>query len=108
MLLYTDESSAHYHIPETGCEHVTVCHSRRELACDDDDDGFCEVHRNTTEGIWTSLRNSLRSFRNVHQRYLTYYVAMFDWAHNLKLYATNSCARLWSLRSPDNPYECRG
>jgi len=36
------------------------------------------------EGIWTGLRNFLRPFRGVHKRYLAQYVAVFEWAHNLK------------------------
>jgi transposase-like protein len=43
-----------------------------------------EVHCNTLEGIWTGLRNFLRSFRGVHKKYLAQYVAIFEWAHNLK------------------------
>jgi transposase len=82
--LNTDESSAYNHIRATGREHVTVCHSRHEYARDDDGDGFCEVHCNTMEGIWTGLRNFLRPFRGVHKKYLAAYVAMFEWAHNLK------------------------
>ncbi len=83
--LNTDESLAYQHIAETGRCHVTVCHSRCEYARDDDGDGFCEVHCNTMEGIWTGLRNFLRLFRGVHKKYLAAYVAMFEWAHNLKL-----------------------
>ena len=83
-LLNTDESSAYHHITETGRGHTTVCHSRHEYARDDDGDGFCEVHCNTMEGIWTGLRNFLRLFRGVHKKYLAAYVAMFEWAHNLK------------------------
>jgi transposase len=64
--------------------HATVCHSRREYARDDDGDGFCEVHCNTMEGIWTGLRNFLRPFRGVHKKYMAIYVAMFEWTHNLK------------------------
>lgn len=82
--LNTDESSAYNHIAGTGRNHATVCHSRREYARDDDGDGFCEVHCNTMEGIWTGLRNFLRPFRGVHKQYLAIYVAMFEWAHNLK------------------------
>jgi transposase len=82
--LNTDESSAYHHIAETGRDHLTVCHSRHEFARDDDGDGFCEVHCNTQEGIWTGLRNFLRPFRGVHKKYLAAYVAMFEWAHNLK------------------------
>jgi hypothetical protein len=36
------------------------------------------------EGIWTGLGNFLRPFRGVHKKYLTAYVAMFEWVHNLK------------------------
>ena len=83
-LLNTDESTAYSHIADTGRRHVTVCHSHHEYARDDDGDGFCEVHCNTMEGIWTGLRNFLRPFRGVHKKYLAAYVAMFEWAHNLK------------------------
>jgi len=82
--LYTDEHSAYYHIAETGRGHATVCHSRKEWARDDDGDGIREVHCNTMEGIWTGLRNFLRPFRGVHKKFLDLYVAMFEWAHNLK------------------------
>jgi transposase len=82
--LNTDESSAYNHMAATGRGHLTVCHSRHEFARDDDGDGFCEVHCNTQEGIWTGLRNFLRPFRGVHKKYLAAYVAMFEWAHNLK------------------------
>jgi transposase-like protein len=45
--------------------------------------GFA-VHCNTMEGIWTGLRNYLRRFRGVHKKYLDQYVAIFEWAYNLK------------------------
>jgi transposase len=83
-ILYTDEHSAYHHIAETGRGHATVCHSRKEWARDDDGDGVREVHCNTMEGIWTGLRNFLRPFRGVHKKFLALYVAMFEWAHNLK------------------------
>lgn len=54
--LHTDESSAYYRVSDSGREHGTVCHSKREYARDDDGDGICEVHCNTMEGIWTGLR----------------------------------------------------
>lgn len=82
VTLHTDESSAYNHITETGRNHVTVCHSRHEYARDGD--GFCEVHCNTQEGIWTGLRNFLRLFRGVHKKYLAAYAVMFEWAHILK------------------------
>jgi transposase len=82
--LYTDESSAYGKIVDTGRGHATVSHSAHEWARDDDGDGIREVHCNTMEGIWTGLRNFLRPFRGVHKEYLKFYVAMFEWAHNLK------------------------
>jgi len=82
--VYTDENSAYNHLCETGREHACVCHSKNEWARDDDGDGVREVHCNTMEGIWTGLRNFLRPFRGIHKKYLTLYVAMFEWAHNLK------------------------
>ena len=83
-LFNSDESSAYNKVAASGRDHVTVCHSRKEFARDDDGDGVCEVHCNTMEGIWTGLRNFLRPFRGVHKKYLAQYVAMFEWAHNLK------------------------
>jgi transposase len=82
--LYTDECSAYNHTSETGRGHATVCHSRHEWARDDDGDGVREVHCNTMEGIWTGLRNFLRPFRGVHKKFVNAYVAIFEWAHNLK------------------------
>ncbi len=82
--LNTDECSAYNNTVMTGRGHATVCHSQGEWARDDDGDGIREVHCNTMEGIWTGLRNFLRPFRGVHKMYLDAYVAMFEWAHNVK------------------------
>ena len=86
----TDEWRAYDHLPETGRSHATVCHTpgRREWARDDDGDGVREVHNNTMEGIWTGLRNFLRPFRGVSKWFLSQYVTMFEWAHNLKRVTT--------------------
>ena len=79
----TDESSAYDHIGETGDRtHVTVCHSKKEWARDDD--GVLEAHCNTMEGMRTGLRNFLRPFRGVHKKYLKLYIAMFEREYNLK------------------------
>ena len=86
--VYTDESSAYNHVRDTGRTHHTVCHSHREYARDDDGDGVREGHCNTREGIWTGLRNFLRPFRGVHKKYLAQYVAVCEWAHNLKFITT--------------------
>ena len=82
--LHTDESNAYHHLAETGRGHATVNHTKKEWARDDDGDGIREVHCNTIEGIWTGLRNFLRPFRGVHKKNLAAYVAIFEWAHNLK------------------------
>jgi hypothetical protein len=50
--------------------HFTVCHGVKEWARDDDGEGIREVHTNTIEGWWTAVRNFLRPFRGVHQKYL--------------------------------------
>jgi hypothetical protein len=55
-----------------------------EWARDDDGDGIREVHTNTVEGMWTSVRNFLRPFRGVHKRYVSGYVAMCEYSINLK------------------------
>jgi transposase len=90
----TDEWGAYNAIPETGRIHKTVCHTpgKREWARDDDGDGIREVHCNTIEGIWTGLRNFLRIFRGVSKYYLSQYVAVFEWIHNLKI-ATSAFLR---------------
>ena len=71
-----------------GCRNwgvVTLpCVTRRASGCDDDGDGIREVHDNTLEGLWTGLRNFLRQFRGVSKHYLKQYVAIFQWAYNLK------------------------
>lgn len=80
----TDEWGAYNHLAEAERQHATVCHRDKEWARDDDGDGVREVHCNTIEGIWTGLRNFLRPFRGVNKCYLAAYVAVFEWAHNLK------------------------
>jgi transposase len=101
-IVYTDESHAYNHLAATGRSHYRVCHSHGEYARDDDGDGVCEVHCNTMEGIWTGLRNFLRPFRGVHKKYLAPYVAVFEWAYNLKT-VTAKFLRLVMMNSILNP-----
>lgn len=84
VCLFTDASSAYDKVEATGRTRRSVNHSDGKWARDADEDGRAEVHCNTIEGIWTGLRNFLRPFRGVHKKYLAQYVAMFEWAHNLK------------------------
>jgi transposase len=80
----TDEWNGYNDITRLGREHHTVCHAKKEYARDDDGDGIREVHTNTSEGIWTGLRNFLRIFRGVHKKYLYLYCAIFEMKHNYK------------------------
>jgi transposase-like protein len=65
-------------------QHVTVQHGEHEWARDDDGDDIREVHINTTEGMWTGIRNFLRPFRGVHKDHLSGYIAMCEHSVNLK------------------------
>ena len=79
--IYTDEYDSYNGIDRT---RSTVAHGLKEWARDDDGDGIREVHTNTAEGMWTGLRNFLRSFRGVHKKYLSGYVAVHECRINLK------------------------
>ena len=46
--VYTDEYSIYARLPGLSYGHKTVCHGRGEYARDEDGDGFCEVHVNTS------------------------------------------------------------
>lgn len=82
--LFTDESKAYNRVENSGRSHSTVCHSAGEFARDDDHDGINEVHCNSCEGLWTEVRNFLRTFKGVHKKYLAQYVAIFENAFNFK------------------------
>ena len=69
-LIHTDEYDVYARLEEWGYGHKTVCHARGEYARDDDGDGFCEVHVNTTEGFWSLLRSWLRPHRGISQEKL--------------------------------------
>jgi transposase-like protein len=85
-MVYTDEWGGYNRLPEANRGHATVNHTpgQREWARDDDGDGIREVHDNTLEGLWAALRTFLRPFRGVSKHYLSQYVAVFQWAYNLK------------------------
>jgi transposase len=83
-LVNTDEWGGYGRLAEVGCSRAVVCHAAGEWARDDDGDGVREVHVNTQEGLWTGLRNFLRTFRGVSKKYLYQYVALFEWGYNIK------------------------
>ena len=82
--VYSEEADHFAQIGRAGRVHLAVNRGTKQWARDADGAGRREVHDNTMEGIWTGLRNFLRSFRGIHKRYLGQYVAIFEWAYNLK------------------------
>jgi hypothetical protein len=84
--LNTDEWGGYHGVAGSGRTHQMVNHTPgpREWAQDEDGDGIREVHSNTIEGLWTGLRNYLRPVRGVNKWFLRGYVAVHEWAHNLK------------------------
>lgn len=80
-LVYTDEYASYNPVQR---DHISVCHSTKEWARDEDGDGWYETHTNSDEGMWVGLRNFLRPFRGVHKRFLAGYVAIYEFHVNLK------------------------
>jgi transposase-like protein len=74
-LVHTDEYDVYARLETWGYSHKTVCHTRGEYARDEDGDGFCEVHVNTLEGVWSLLRSWLRPHRGISQEKLPLYLA---------------------------------
>jgi transposase len=83
-LVHTDEDDIYGRLEEWGYGHETVCHARGEDARDDDGDGFCEVHVNTAEGLWSLLRSWLRPHRGISQEKLPLYLGLFQLVHNAR------------------------
>ena len=82
--VYTDEYRIYSRLDEWGYQHDSVNHSAGEYARDDDRDGFCEVHVNTMEGVWSLLRAWLRPHRGISQEKLPLYLNFFEFVHNVR------------------------
>ncbi len=80
----TDEYAIYSRLKEWGCRHKTVNHGIGEYARDEDGDGFCEVHVNTIEGVWSLLRSWLRPHRGISQEKLPLYLAFSEFLHNVR------------------------
>ena len=80
----TDEYNIYSRLPEWGFSHNTVNHSAGEYARDEDGDGFCEIHSNTIEGVWSLLRPWLRPHRGISQDKLPLYLSFFEFVHNAR------------------------
>jgi transposase-like protein len=83
-LIYSDEYDIYARLEQWGYAHQTVCHSAGEYARDEDGDGFCEVHVNTIEGVWSLLRSWLRPHRGISQEKLPQYLCFFEFVHNAR------------------------
>ena len=83
-LVHTDEYATYARLTAWGYGHKTVCHARGEYARDEDGDGFCEVHVNTMEGLWSLLRSWLRPHRGISQDKLPLYLGFFQFVHNAR------------------------
>ena len=83
-LIYTDEYSVYARLPAWGYPHKAVCHGQGEYARDEDGDGFCEVHVNTMEGLWSLLRSWLRPHRGISQEKLPDYLGFFQFVYNAR------------------------
>ena len=84
--VYTDEWQGYLGLNR---HHDTVCHGKRQWATDADGDGIREVHTNTIEGVWTTVRNFIRPFRGIHKKFLAGYIALCEFRINSKLITTD-------------------
>jgi len=83
-LIYTDEYNIYDRLEEWGFKRKSVSHANGEYARDEDEDGFCEVHVNTQEGIWSVLRAWLRPHRGISMDKLPLYLGFFEFVFNTK------------------------
>ncbi len=90
----TDEWPSYRGLPDCQRVHRTVNHGQKQWAKDQDGDGLNEVHTNTIEGLWTGLRNLLRTFRGVCKWYLYQYCAVHEWRCNTKAITPEFCQAL--------------
>ncbi len=83
-LVHTDEHGIHARLPAWGHRHRTLCHGRGEYARDEDGDGFCEAHVDTTEGLCSLPRSWLRPHRGIPQNKLPLHLGFFQSVHNAR------------------------
>ncbi|WP_448206466.1 transposase [Azospirillum sp. sgz302134] len=83
-MIHTDEYDIYARLETWAYAHKTVCHAHGEDARDEDGDGFCEVHVNTIEGVWSLLCSWLRPHRGISQDTLPLYLAFFQFVHNAR------------------------
>jgi len=85
--IYTDELKSYNGLEELGYKHEVINHSEREYARGD-------IHTNTQEGVWSLLRQWLRTHRGVCKRYLYKYVKTFEFFYNLRI---KGIEKMWCI-----------
>ena len=103
MDINPSERRGYGRVPELGRGHATVDHAAGEWGRDDDGDGLREMHVDPMEGTWTSPRNFLRPFRGVSRWHPAGYVAIFEWANDLKRVTDGFPRRLLGLPHSTEP-----
>lgn len=83
--IHTDGYEIYNELDEMGYVHKQVIHSSGRYAEDWDGDGFCEVHCNSVEGLWSLLRHFLRGFRGLNKRKLSHYIRLFEYLYNARV-----------------------
>ncbi len=81
---HTDKHSIHALLPAWGCRHKTIYHAQGEYARNEDGDGFCEVHANIMEGVWSLLRFWLRPRRGISQDKSPLCLGSFQFVYNAR------------------------
>ena len=99
-LINTDEDTIYDRLPQWGFAHKVVNHSRDEYARDGDGDGFCEVHVNAMERIWSLLRSWLRPHRGISQAKLPCYLALFEFVQTPDAAVRPCSVPFWVLCCP--------
>lgn len=61
---------------------------------DTDGDSLREIHTNTIEDVWTTLRNFFRPFRGVDKKFLDGYIAICELVINLKSVSVDFISKL--------------
>ena len=83
--VYTDEYNIYNFLDRSeDYQRISVCHSKGEYAIDLDNDGICEAHVNTQEGIWSILRPWIEPHRGVNKMFLPLYVGQFEFFYRIR------------------------
>ncbi len=81
---FRDADDIYDNLPAWGYQHKSVNHAAGIYACDEEGDGFHEVHVNTLDGFWYLLRSWPRPHRGISQEKLPWYLGFFEFVHNVR------------------------